>query len=480
MISLLVLLLLVIVVMPLGLDWAAVGALATEAGFGADTLPKMPAKFTGSGHFPLLGAAAIASVVAMRFGWKWKQIHDGMLHSIHLAMGAVLILLVIGTLMATWIASGIVPALICWGLALMQPSFFLPAACAVCSLVSLVTGSSWSTAGTVGVALIGVAQAMGIDPAITAGAIISGAYFGDKLSPMSDTTNLAPAMAGSNLFAHIRHMMWTTGPSWILAMIAFTIIGLTLDATNSSSSVAEIQDLLRAEFAPGLIHLAVPALIVFLVSRRTPALPTLALGAALGGVLAVLQGRVPAEVLAFGLDGYVSQTGNPTVDELLSRGGMFSMHSTVFLILCAMVFGGVLERTSMLRVLAQRVLARATSTGSLIATTMLTSIGTNILAADQYISIVVPGRMYAAEYRKRGLAPENLSRALEDGGTITSALIPWNVCGAFMAATLGVATADYAIYCFLNLVNPLIGILYGFTGWTIVRLTADRKLTRPN
>ncbi|MCG8557416.1 MAG: Na+/H+ antiporter NhaC [Proteobacteria bacterium] len=455
-VSLILLLFLVIVVVPMELGGAAAQSETTS-------------KFEGSGHFPLILAGAIGALVAARFGWKWHAIHAGMLYTINLAMGAVLILLVIGVLMATWMASGIVPALISWGLELMAPSFFLPATCAVCSFVSLVTGSSWSTAGTVGVALIGVAQAMGIDPAMTAGAIISGAYFGDKLSPMSDTTNLAPAMAGSDLFAHIRHMLWTTGPSWVIAMATFTIVGLTMNATDLGTSVDEIQTLLQEKFDPGPVHLVIPVLVIAMVFKRSPPLPTLALGAGLGGVLAMFRGVQLSEVLSVGLNGYVSSTGNAAVDELLSRGGMFSMHSTVFLILAAMVFSGVLERTGMLRVLAFSVLSRADSTRSLIASTVLTSIGANILAADQYISVVVPGRMYAEEYRRRGLAPQNLSRALEDGGTITSPLIPWNTCGAFMSAALGVATGSYAMYCFLNLANPIVSIFYGVTGWTILK-----------
>lgn len=429
--------------------------------------------FEGSGHLPLVLGACVAGLVAWRHGYAWKDMQDGILTAIHLAMGAVLILLVIGVLMGTWLAAGIVPALIAWGLELMSPSWFLPATCAVCSIVSLVSGSSWSTAGTVGLALIGVGDAMDIDPAMTAGAVVSGSYFGDKLSPMSDTTNLAPAMAGTDLFRHIRHMVWTTGPAWLLAMIGFSILGAGLEGGSDPGSVAAITSIIEAEFEPGAIHLLVPLIVGIMVGFRLPALPTLLVGALLGAVLAGLRGATIPEVLAAAMSGYAPDTGSAEVDELLARGGMESMSSTVLLVLCAMSFGGIMERTGQLRTLAAKTLAAAKSTGSLVAATILTSIGVNVLAADQYLAIVIPGRMYAAEYRERGLDPVNLSRALEDGGTITSPLVPWNTCGAFMASTLGVATLAYLPYCFLNLLNPLIGMVLGFTGWTIARLGDD-------
>jgi NhaC family Na+:H+ antiporter len=424
----------------------------------------------GSGHVPLALAAAVAGLVARFHGWRWDTIRSGMLAAINLAMGALLILVVIGMLMGTWLASGIVPALIDWGLMLLSPSFFLPATCAVCSVVSLVSGSSWSTAGTIGLALVGVAGAMGIDPALAAGAVVSGAYFGDKLSPMSDTTNLAPAMAGTELFTHIRHMVWTTGPSWVLAMIAFTVLGLDLEVGETGASVETIHELLQAHYEPGPIHLVVPLVVGAMVFRRIPALPTLLVGAVLGGVLALVQGVPASDVLAAAVDGYQPATGDATVDELLARGGMMSMGSTVILILCAMVFGGAMERTGMLRTIGQRLLSLGKSSGSLIASTILTSIAMNILAADQYIAVVVPGRMYAAEYAARGLHPKNLSRALEDSGTMTSALVPWNTCGAFMGTTLGVSALAYAPFAFMNLLTPFISVFYGYTGITMVEL----------
>ncbi len=427
----------------------------------------------GSGHLPLALAACVAGLVAWAHGRDWRELEAGILQAIHLAMGAILILLIIGMLMGTWCAAGIVPALIAWGLELLSPSWFLPASCLVCSLVSLVSGSSWSTAGTVGLALIGVGDAMGVDPAMTAGAVVSGSYFGDKLSPMSDTTNLAPAMAGTDLFSHIRHMVWSTGPSWVLAMIGFAIVSSQLEGGADDSSIAAITTILAEHYQPSLLHLIVPAIVALMVARKLPALPTLLTGALLGGVQAWLNGMPLGQVLTTTMDGYVPGTGDAMVDELLARGGMNSMASTVLLVLCAMSFGGIMERTGQLRTLAGKTLAMAKSNGSLVAATILTSIGVNILAADQYLAIVVPGRMYAHEYAARGLHAKNLSRALEDGGTITSPLVPWNTCGAFMSATLGVSTLAYLPWCFLNLVNPLVGILLGYTGWTIAKANPD-------
>ncbi|MEM7151577.1 MAG: Na+/H+ antiporter NhaC [Myxococcota bacterium] len=459
---------------PLGWALVPVAALVAFLSFVLIVLPRFEPTYEGTGHVPLLAAAVVAALVASRFGYGWDALEAAITDAIKRAMPAVLILMVIGMLMGTWIAGGIVPALVHWGLDLLSPTWFLPTACAVCSIVSVVSGSSWSTASTVGVALIGIGNEMGIDPAMTAGAIVSGAYFGDKLSPMSDTTNLAPAMAGTSLFVHIRHQMYTTGPAWVIAMIGYTILGMNLTPNVDAAASGGLQQVLQANFHPGLLHLLPPTVVLLLVMRRVPALPLLLVGATLGGVVAVVaEGATVGQVFTVALEGYTSATGDPKVDELLTRGGMFKMESTIFLVICAMAFGGIMEGTGMLRVIASRLLESARSVGSLIATTVLTAFGLNVVAGDQYISIVVPGRMYARAYRERGLHGKNLSRALEDGGTITSPLIPWNSCGHFMATTLLVSTGSYFMYAFLNLANPLISMIYGFTGWTIVRINPD-------
>lgn len=437
-------------------------------------LPRIDPDYAGTGHLPLVAAATVGALVARMHGWRWDEIEQGIVEAIRMSMRATLILLVIGMLMGTWLASGIVPALIHWGLMLLTPAYFLPTVCLVCSVVSIVSGSSWTTAGTVGLAMIGIGNAMGIDPAMTAGAVVSGSYFGDKLSPMSDTTNLAPAMAGTDLFTHIRHQVKTTGPAWVLAMIGYAWISAGASKSADADSVATIQATIQAAFHPGVFHALTPLLVVALVLRRVPALPTLLFGVGLGALVALLvEGASAPTVLSAAMTGYQAATGNPVVDELLTRGGMSSMGDTVFLVFCAMSFGGVMEHTGMLRTLAERLLRIAKTAGTLVMTSVLTSVGINVIAADQYIAIVVPGRMYAGAYRRLGLHPKNLSRAIEDGGTITSPLVPWNTCGAFMAGTLMVPTTAYVAYAFLNLLNPLISIAYGLLGWSIAPLDED-------
>lgn len=442
---------------------------------------------SGPNQIALILAASVGVLVGLRLGYTWKEIERGIVHGISLAMGAILILLVVGSVIGTWILSGVVPTMIYYGLSILTPAVFYPAACAICALVALATGSSWTTAGTVGVALVGIAAAQDLNLGLAGGAIVSGAYFGDKMSPLSDTTNLAPAMAGTDLFTHIRHMVWTTGPSIVLALILFAVVGLVMPAPTSAAQLEDILVALRARFVIGP-HLLLPAaLVIFLVIRRMPAFPALLIGALTGCVFAIVfqqpavLGLANSPELAtwVGLlkgawialfDGYRLESGNAALDELLSRGGMSSMLSTVWLILSAMMFGGVMEKVKLLQKIAASILSMVRGTGSLIAATLLTSFGSNVVASDQYIAIVLPGRMFRAEYRRRGLHPKNLSRALEDAGTLTSPLVPWNTCGAFMAQTLGVATFAYAPFAFFNLINPLVSAVYGFTGFTIERI----------
>lgn len=446
----------------------------------------------GPNQIALILAAGVGIIIAVTHGHTWKSVETGIVNGISLAMGAILILLVVGALIGSWILAGIVPTMIYYGLQLLSPAIFFPSACALCALVSLATGSSWTTAGTVGVALIGIAAAQDLSLGLAAGAVISGAYFGDKMSPLSDTTNLAPAMAGTDLFTHIRHMAWTTTPSIILALILFAIVGLRVAAPQDTAAVNVILESLSGSFEIGL-HLLLPlALVLFLVIRKMPALPALLIGALTGCVFAVLFQQEAVITYAAAadkpawaalikgawmslFDGYRLESGNAALDELLSRGGMGSMLSTVWLILSAMMFGAVMETTGMLGRIAASILSMVRGTGSLIAATLGTSLGMNIVASDQYIAIVLPGRMFRAEYARRGLAPKNLSRALEDAGTLTSPLVPWNTCGAFMATTLGVATFTYLPFAFFNLINPLVSAIYGFTGFTIEEVPEDER-----
>ncbi len=423
-----------------------------------------------STHIPLIFGAVVAAVVSLALGNTWKDIEAGMVKGISLAMNAILILLVIGFLVATWIQAGIVPAMIAYGLDLLSPAVFLPAACVICSLVSLATGSSWSTAATVGIALIGVGEGLDIPRPMVAGAIISGAYFGDKMSPLSDTTNLAPAMAGAKLFDHIRHMVYTTGPSLIISLIIFVIMGWGREGSLDTTRVDAIRSAIDTGFTVHPTLLLPPLLVIAMVVLRLPALPALIGGSMLGGILAwAVQGVHPGDILVASYEGVTVATGNGLVDALLSRGGLKSMFSTVALIICALSFGGVMEHCGMLETIARAILKLASGVGGLVTATLVTCMGMNVIASDQYLAIVVPGRMYREAYEQKGLAPRNLSRALEDAGTLTSVLIPWNTCGAFMIATLDLEPWTYVPFCFLCLINPLVSAFYGFTGITMMK-----------
>jgi len=446
----------------------------------------------GPNQIALLLSAGVGILIGLMNGYRWNELEKGIVHGISLSMGAMLILLVVGCLIGTWILAGVVPAMIYYGLKLLSPAVFYAAACVICSFVSVATGSSWTTASTVGIALVGIATAQDLNLGLTAGAIISGSYFGDKMSPLSDTTNLAPAVAGTDLFTHIRHMMWTTTPSLAFAVLLFAAVGWFSPAPQQAGGLNTILEALKAHFQLGP-HLLIPAAIVLLLVRqRVPAFPALLIGALIGGLFAVVfqqqavlayvgEADLPRAVALFKgfwmamFKGFSLDSGNPALDSLLSRGGMASMLTTVWLIMSAMMFGAVLETTKMLEKIAATILGFVTGTGSLILATLATSLGMNVVASDQYIAIVIPGRMFRAEYQRRGLAPKNLSRALEDAGTLTSPMVPWNTCGAFMAQTLGVPTFTYLPYCFFNLLNPVVSAIYGFTGFTIEKLGDEEE-----
>ena len=443
---------------------------------------------SGPNQIALILGAAIAALIAVRNGYSWKTIEAGVGSGIATSMGAILILLVVGSVIGTWMLAGIVPSMIYYGLSLLAPSVFYPAACVICAVVALATGSSWTTAGTIGVALIGIASAQGLHPGLAAGAIISGAYFGDKMSPLSDTTNLAPAVAGTELFVHIRHMVWTTAPSFVVAVSLFAAAGMTMSAPSGTQELQVLKSELDAQFLIG-VHLLVPvALVLGLVMWKMPAFPALLIGSLVGGLFAAL---FQAEaVLAYVNDptlpvtiallkgvwmalyrGFELNSGNPMLDELLSRGGMGSMMMTVWLIISAMMFGAVMETTGFLHVLAGRILRAVRTTGGLITATLGTSVGLNVIASDQYIAIVLPGRMFRDAYAERNLDPKNLSRSLEDAGTLTSVLVPWNTCGAFMSQTLGVSTLTYAPFTFFNLLNPVVAMGYAFANIGVAKLS---------
>ena len=426
-------------------------------------------------HIPILIGAAVGSLIAVyKLGYTWAEIEKGIIDSIGSVMQAIIILAIIGMLIGTWIGGGIVPTLIYYGLQILSPTFFLITAMILCSIVAIATGSSWTTAGTVGVALIGIAQGLGISPALAAGCIVSGAYFGDKMSPLSDTTNLAPAMAGATLFDHIRHMFYTTGLSYGIAALIYIILGLqyrgkAIDATEIQGILTAIESI----YTVNPLFLLVPVITIGAVAMKIPAIPGLLIGVVLGAISMLFQGGDIGGIFTAIHYGVEAASGHAMVDELLTGGGMDSMMWTISLIMCALTFGGVLESTGMMHTIAKTMLDKAKSTGSLILVTVLSCLFVNILCADQYLAIALPGKMFKDAYAERGLAPRNLSRALEDSGTVTSALVPWNTCGATMSSFLRVSTFAYAPFAFFNILSPIVSVIYGFTGFSIMTIEED-------
>ena len=434
------------------------------------------ASLDGANQLALLLAAAIGALMGVKNGIKWTDILDGVGKSISTTTPAILILLLIGALAGTWLISGVVPSMIYYGLTLLNPKYFLLASCLICAVVSLASGSSWSTIATVGIALLGIGNALEISEGLVAGAIISGAYFGDKMSPLSDTTNLAPAMAGTQLFTHIRYMMYTTFPSFLITMVLFFIIGLNFSNHQNTENVSNLLSAIDSLFYISPWLFLVPISVLVLIIKKIPALPSLLIGTLLGGLFAIIfQPNLVNDLSGiYNNDlksGYIAvfnamgnevsiESPNSIINDLLSTRGMYGMLNTIWLIICAMCFGGVMETTGALHKISSSIIKYANSTDSIIASTAGTCLFFNLTASDQYLSIVVPGRMYADTYKEKGLAPENLSRTLEDAGTVTSVLVPWNTCGATQSAILGVATMSYLPYCFFNLLSPLMTILF--------------------
>ncbi|RDV25973.1 Na+/H+ antiporter NhaC [Alteromonas aestuariivivens] len=440
----------------------------------------------GPNQVALLLGTGMAAIIGMKNGHSWLEIEKGIVKGISMSLGACLILLAVGSLIGSWMLAGTVPTLIYYGLELLNPSFFYAATCLICAVVAMSIGSSWTTAATVGVALMGVASGMGMSPAIAAGAVVSGSYFGDKISPLSETTNLAPAVAGTNLFEHIRYMLWTTIPSFVIALILFTILGFSESGNATADRIEQMQTLLEQSFSLGW-HLLVPLVVLLtLAIRKMPAFPAVAIGALLGALWAVIfQSDVVYSMVGEGeqsaigalkvvwtslFDGVSFSTPDENLNSLLSRGGMSSMLNTIWLIICAMSFGAVLESVGLLKRAVSTILYGAKSAGDMVSRTILTCIGTNLITADQYMSIVMPGRMYKEEFEKRGLDRLNLSRSLEDGGTITSPLIPWNTCGAYMQGVLMVHPFEYIFYAFFNLISPVLAVIYAYLGIKILRI----------
>ena len=438
--------------------------------FGDDAL-------AGSNQFMLLIAGAIAALIGYRNKISYKFMLQKITENLGSVTSPILILLFVGALAGTWLLSGIIPAMIYYGLQIANPVFFLPTCVLICTLISLATGSSWSTSATVGIALVGIGKALGLPAGMVAGAVISGAYFGDKLSPLSDTTNLAPAMAGSELFTHIRYMLYTTLPTIIITLLAFVVLGFGF-TTNGEIDVVAYKSAIAEKFNINFLLFIVPLGVIFMIIKKTQPLIALFVGTISAAIFALIFQPTLLVELAGGQTfnfkvAYQSilnaittetnvETSNQLMNELFSSGGMKGMLGTIWLIICAMVFGGVMDAIGALEAISNAFLKWAKSTFQLIAGTVASCLTVNLSASDQYLAIVVPGKMFARAFKDRKLAPENLSRTLEDSGTVTSVLVPWNTCGAYQSVVLGVSVADYFIYAIFNWLSPLMTLIFAY------------------
>jgi len=445
------------------------------------------ASLDGSNQFILLIGGFLAALVGFYQKVSYEDMMDAVSNNLKSTSGSLLILLMVGALSGSWLISGIIPSMIFYGIKILNPTVFLAASVVICALISVATGSSWTTSATVGIALIGVGNAMGVPVGMTAGAIISGAYFGDKMSPLSDTTNLAPVMAGGELFSHIRYMTYTTIPSIAITLIVFIVLSLGLEV-NGAVETESLNAAIQERFFISPILFIVPVLVVLMIVKKTPPLIALLTGTLLGGVVALvfqpnLVASIPgANSLNFenGYKGILTafttnvsiSTSNEALNDLFNSGGMAGMLETIWLIVCAMVFGGVMEAIGALNRITQSLLSLAQSTFGLFASTVASCLAINLTASDQYLAIVVPGKMFSKAYKDRGLAPENLSRTLEDSGTVTSALIPWNTCGAYHSSVLGVPVFEYFIFAVFNYVSPFVTLTFAALNIKIKQLRA--------
>jgi NhaC family Na+:H+ antiporter len=430
---------------------------------------------SGPNQFALILGGAIAAIVGFLNKVSYSSMMEEIAKNVKSTAGAILILLLVGALSGTWLLSGVIPTMIYYGLQLLHPTIFLPACLIICAVISIATGSSWTTSATVGIALIGIGSTIGMPLGMVAGAVISGAYFGDKLSPLSDTTNLAPAMAGTDLFTHIRYMTLTTVPTMTITFILFIFLGLA-QTTNGIGDNSETLLAIKETFTITPWLFLVPGIVILLIIKKTEPLIALLIGTLLGGVFALIfQPELVAKIggsneLTF-MSGYKGvmnsitvatsiESKNAMLSDLFSAKGMFGMLSTIWLILCAMVFGGVMEAIGALTRITDSLLKLFHTTFGLFASTVASCLALNLTASDQYLAIVVPGKMFAKAYKDKGLAPENLSRTLEDSGTVTSVLIPWNTCGAYQAGVLGVSTWSYLPYAFFNIISPFMTLIF--------------------
>lgn len=435
-------------------------------------------------HIPMFIGVIAAACMALFLGYKWDFIEKAMMDGIYNALQAIIILAIVGILVGVWIAAGVVPAMIYYGLKLLSPAIFLIAAVLICSITSLATGTSWGTISTMGLALIGIALGLGIPAPMATGAILAGAYFGDKMSPLSDTTNLAPAMAGTDVFTHVKFMMLPTGIAYGISLIVFGIMGVThANSGNAAdmSAVAEMSNGLSSMFNINPLLLLPPVIVIVAVACKIPAIPGITLGIIAGGIIGAIFQKDACSfgvILDVGMNGFVCESGVASIDDLLTSGGLSNMMFSISLTILAMMFGGIMEQTKQLDVIVQKILALAKKPASLVVATEATCILSNVTMPEQYISVVVPGRMYAETYKNMGLHPKSLSNALESAGTVTSCLVPWNTCAVFIYATLGVTTGEYMPYAIFNIAMPVIVAIMAFMGITVADKDGYRMTRR--
>ena len=425
-------------------------------------------------EFLLIAAAAVSGILALRLGYTYKEMEQGIVHSISKGMPAMMVVIVVGALIGTWMSSGAIPMMIYYGLKVISPSLFLVTACVVCSIISVVTGTSYGTAGTVGVAFIGIAQGLGIPLSHAAGAIVAGAYFGDKLSPFSDTTNLAPIAAGSNLFDHIKHTLWTTTPAWILGLVFYYFLGRGATGSLESVQMTQIMETIPATFRFSLVLLLPPAITLYAAISKKPTIPGMLVSSFVAMILAMYYQDVPlVEAVDAIVHGYTATTGMPLVDTLLTKGGMMNMMDVTLIALCAFAFAGITQKAGMLDVLLQHMTRFANTTGRLIAATSLSSIAVAVMTGSSFLTLLIPGELFAPAFKKMGLAAKNLSRTVEDSGTVIVPIVPWSIAGVYMAGTLGVPTTEYAPFAFMCYLGVGFAWLYGFTGFAIAPKIRD-------
>jgi len=417
----------------------------------------------------LVSAAFLTGCLGLILRFKWQDMERGIVDSIHKAMPAILIMLCVGILIGSWIASGTIPMVIYYGLKMISPKFFLVTACFVCSLTSLATGTSWGTIGTLGVAFIGIAIGLGIPLGPAAGAIVAGAYYGDKMSPFSDVTNLAPVAAGSNLFDHIKHMLWSATPAWIIGLFIYFLIGLRYGADKvESETMSIILTTLKENFHFNILLLLPMVIVFFFAATKKPTIPGMLLSSFTAGALAIIFQKATVPEIATAMNtGYQAETGVEAVDQLISRGGMMSMMETQLVAFTAFSFGGIMQRTGLLSVILDRVMKFANKVWSIVLTTIGSSVVTALVTGSSYLSMIIPGELLAPIYKKKGLAAKNLSRIIEESGAIIVPLIPWSMAGVYITGTLSVSTFSYLPWAIMNYTAVIILAIFGFTRFTM-------------